>query len=102
MDKKKVTMPLWLICLISVAIAGIAYVCFDMIVIGNVFYLRPIVAVIVQQIAFWVIYQVLKHKGTDQKKSMILLLVLPAIVLILFCIVSYVGFLAMLGIGITS
>ena len=97
MDVKKAAMPLWLICLLSVVIAGTAYVVFDMAMIGNVFYLRAIVAVIVHQIAFWVIYRILKRKGTDQKKLLILLLTLPAAILIIFCIVSYVIFLVLLG-----
>ncbi len=94
---EKLKMPVWLICLVSVVIAGIAYVVFDLVVIENLFYLRAIAAVIVHQIAFWVTYRILKRKGTSQKKSVVMLLALPAVILTIFCIVSYVGFLAMLG-----
>ena len=95
-------MPNWGIWLLSLVIAGCIYAAFDMLLVGNLFYARAIIAVIVQQISFWVSYRILKRKGTNQKKAMITLLILPACVLVLFCIVSYYVFLYLIGSSITK
>ncbi len=85
-------------------IMNVFYAIWEVSVFHAVHILRLIVVLLAQQIAFWVTYLIGKRIAEKKEKPFkaMLLCIIPPVIMVLFHVISFFGYLFLLGMALTS